>query len=126
MTPETFPKAFAAAFAAQDSAALTAMLSTEAQVVTLTGAVAETAEQAGVAFDQEFAGVFAAAKLVTGRNRMQHLGPGSAIVHQRYVVMGARDAAGRDMPRFGVLVTIVMLAKGDEWRGVSLTLSALA
>ena len=126
MTPDAFPKAFAAAFAAQDSTALAAMLATDAQVVTLTGATAETADQARAAFDQEFAGTFAAVKLVTGRNRVQLLGPGGAIVHQRYVVMGARDAGGRNVPRFGIVVTVVLLARAEGWRAVSLTLSPLA
>jgi uncharacterized protein (TIGR02246 family) len=126
VTPENFPKAFAAAFAAQNSAALAAMLAPDAQVVTLTGAVTETADEARAAFDQEFAGTFAGAKLVTGRNRVQAIGPGAAIVHQRYVVMGAKDAAGHDLPRFGILVTMVLLARPEGWRGSSLTLSALA
>jgi len=57
---------------------------------------------------------------------VQAIGPGAAIVHQRYVVMGAKDAAGHDLPRFGILVTMVLLARPEGWRGSSLTLSALA
>lgn len=125
MTPEDFSKSFATAFAAQDSAALVALLTADAQVVTLTGAVAEDAAQAGEVFRQEFAGIFAAAKLVTGRNRLRELGPGLAMVHQRYVVTGARDAAGRDLPRFGAAMTAVLLATAQGWRVVSLTLSSL-
>ncbi len=125
MTPEDFPKTFAAAFAAQDSAALVGMLTTDAQVVTLTGAVAEDAAQAGKVFRQEFAGIFAAAKLVTGRNRLRVLGPGLAVVHQLYVVIGARDEAGRTLPRFGAATTAVLLATAKGWLVVSLTLSSL-
>src|SRR4029079_5148617 len=102
---EDFPKLFATAFAAQDSAALVAMLAVDVQVVTLTGAVVEDAEQAYRVFDQEFDGIFANARLVTGRNRLRALGPGGAIVHQRYVVMGARDEQGRELPRFGAVAT---------------------
>ena len=126
MTPEGFAKIFATHFAAQDSAALTAMLTTDAQVVTLTGAVAEDATQAGAVFQQEFAGIFAAAKLVTGRNRIRGLGPGVAMVHQRYVVIGARDETGRDLPRFGGAMTAVLLTTAHGWRVVSLTLTSLA
>ena len=125
MTPEEFPKAFAAAVALQDAGGLRAMLTADAQVVTLTGAVADDAVQAGKLFEQEFAGIFAAAKLVTGRNRLQVLGPGLVIVHQRYVVMGARAEAEQALPRFGAAVTAVMLQTAKGWLVVSLTLSAL-
>lgn len=125
MTPDDFPKAFAAAFASQDSAGLAALLVPDAQVVTLTGVVAEDAVQAGHAFSEEFAGIFGATRLITGRNRQRALGHGLAIVHQRYVVMGARDEAGRDLPRFGAAVTAVMMATAQGWRVVSLTMSAL-
>lgn len=123
MTPEGFAKIFATNFATQDSAALVAMLAIDAQVVTLTGAVAEDAMQAGAVFEQEFAGIFAAAKLVTGRNRIRGLGPGVAMVHQRYVVIGARDETGRDLPRFGAAMTAVLLTTAQGWRVVSLTLA---
>ncbi|MBC7738689.1 MAG: DUF4440 domain-containing protein [Candidatus Saccharibacteria bacterium] len=123
MTPEGFAKIFATTFATQDSAALVAMLAIDAQVVTLTGAVAEDAMQAGAVFEQEFAGIFAAAKLVTGRNRIRGLGPGVAMVHQRYVVIGARDETGRDLPRFGAAMTAVLLTTAQGWRVVSLTLA---
>jgi uncharacterized protein (TIGR02246 family) len=125
MTPEDFPKAFATAFAAQDRAALVAMLAPDAQVITLTGALAETAEQAALAFDQEFAGIFAGVKLVTGRNRLRTLGQDGALVHQRFVVMAARDQTGRELPRFGAAMTAVLLARDENWQVVSLSLSAL-
>jgi len=125
MTPEEFPKAFAAAFATQDWAALRALLVADAQVVTLTGGSADDAVQAGKLFEQEFAGIFAAVRLVTGRTRVRELGPGLSIVHQRFVVMGARDETGRDLPRFGAAVTAVMLETAQGWLAVSLTLSSL-
>jgi ketosteroid isomerase-like protein len=126
MRPEDFPKAFATAFAAKDSSALAEMLAPDAQVVTLTGAVAEDGSQARQAFEQEFAGVFASAKLVTGRNRLRAVGSTGVVVHQRLVVMGARDATGRDLPRFGAAMTAVLMATSEGWRVVSLTLSALS
>jgi ketosteroid isomerase-like protein len=126
MTPETFPKLFAATFAAQDSAALCAYLAEDADVVTLTGGLAETAKQAGQLFEMEFSGTFAAARLVTGKTRLRLLGPGGAILHQRYVVIGARDAAGAELPRFGAILTAVLLARADGWRAVTLGFSALS
>lgn len=125
MTPADFPKLFAAAFGTQDSTAIAAMLAEDAQVVTLTGAAAEDAEAAATAYADEFAGVFAAARLVTGRQRLRMLGPGGAVLHQRYVVTGARDVEGRPMPRFGAALTAVLLAREGGWRVVSLTFSAL-
>ena len=125
MTPDSFPKLFAAAFSAQDGAALVQMLAEDAEVVTLTGAVAEDLTEAERAFDQEFAGTFARAKLVSGKTRLRPLGPGGAIVHQRYVVIGAQDQAGGDLPRFGAVLTAVLLARADGWRIVSLVFSAL-
>ena len=125
MTPETFPKLFATAFAAQDCLALLQMLAEDAKVVTLTGAVAEDMAEAERAFDQEFAGTFARVRLVSGKTRLRPLGPGGAVVHQRYVVIGARDHEGREVPRFGAVLSAVLLARTDGWRAVSLTFSAL-
>lgn len=125
MTPEDFPKLFATAFAAQDGPSLVQMLAEDAAVVTLTGAVAEDQAEAKRAFDQEFAGTFARVRLVSGKSRLRPLGPGGAIVHQRYVVIGAQDQDGRELPRFGAVLTAVLLARTDGWRAVSLTFSAL-
>lgn len=126
MTPEGFPKLFAAAFAGQDWAALRALLVADAQVITLTGAVADDAVQAGKVFEREFSGVFKAVKLVTGRHRVRELGPGLTIVQQRYVVMNAKDESGEDLPRFGAAVTAVLLETVQGWLAVNLTLSHLA
>lgn len=125
MMPEDFPKLFAMAFAAQDTDGLVQMLADDADVVTLTGAVAEDQAEAKRVFDQEFAGTFARVRLVSGKTRLRPLGPGGAIVHQRYVVIGARDHEGRELPRFGAVLTAVLLARTDGWRPVSLTFSAL-
>lgn len=125
MTPEDFPKLFAMAFAAQDTDGLVQMLADDADVVTLTGAVAEDQTEAKRVFDQEFAGTFARVRLVSGKTRLRPLGPGGAVVHQRYVVIGARDHEGRELPRFGAVLTAVLLARTDGWRAVSLTFSAL-
>lgn len=125
MTPENFPKVFAAAFAAQDSAALAALLAEDVQMVTLTGALAETSIEAKRLFDQEFGGTFATTRIVTGRNQLRLLGPGGAIVHQRFVVIGARDEHGTEIARFGAMLTAVLLARADGWRAVSLSFSVL-
>ena len=125
MTPDDFPRLFAAAFGAGDSGAIAAFLAEDAQVLTLTGASAEDALAAETALAAEFTGIFATARLVTGRQRLRLLGPGGAVLHQRYVVAGARDATGQEMPRFGAMLTVVLLARTDGWRAVSFSFSAL-
>jgi hypothetical protein len=47
-------------------------------------------------------------------------------VHQRYVVIGAQSPEGHELPRFGAVLTAVLLARADGWRAVSLTFSAQA
>jgi ketosteroid isomerase-like protein len=124
MTPEDFPKLFAAAFAAQDASALCGMLAEDSEVVTLTGALAESQAEAERIFVQEFAGTFARVRLVSGKTRLRPLGPGGAVVHQRYVVIGALGPDGQELPRFGAVLTVVLLARSEGWRAVSLTFSA--
>ena len=125
MTPEGLPKLFAAAFNGQDAGALAGFLADDADVMTLTGAVAESAADAQRLFEGEFAGVFAAARLVTGKTRLRVLGASEVILHQRFVLIGARDATGGEIPRFGAVLTAVLVERSEGWRAVSLNFSAL-
>ena len=120
MTPEDFVRAFAEAFSRQDAEALKAMLVADADVLTLTGAASETAAEARDILSSEFAGIFRAAKLVKGKLRQRLLGPIS-VVTQRFVVSGAQDEAGQDMPRFAAQLSAVL---GSDGRALSLTFSA--
>lgn len=126
MTPESFAKAFAAAFGAQDAGALAGMLAEEAGVVSLTGGVAESRAEAEALFAAEFAGTLARARLVTGKARLMPIGPGGAVLHQRYVVTGLADEAGQDLPRLGAMLVAVLLARAEGWRVASLTFSVTA
>ena len=121
---EDFAKRFAAAFGRQDAAELAQFLAEDADVLTLTGAVVETAAEAEAAFAGEFTGIFAVARLVSGKHRLRVLGPGGAVVTQRFVVSGARDDQGAEMPRFGAVLTAVLTARSTGWQAVSLTFSA--
>ena len=47
------------------------------------------------------------------------------MLHQRYGVTGAQDADGQEMPRFGAMLTVVLLARADGWRVASFSFSAL-
>jgi len=125
MTPEDLPKLFASAFGKGDGATIASWLAADADVVTLTGAVAEGAHEAQAIFDQEFAGLLAHAKLVTGKAKLRPLGPGAAILTQRYVVSGARDEAGTELPRIGCQLTAMLVATREGWRAVNWALIAV-
>lgn len=122
--PEDFAKQFAGAFGRQDAAELAQFLAEDADVLTLTGSMADSAALAEATFAQEFSGVFATARLVSGRNRLRVLGPGAAIVTQRFVVSGARDDQGAELPRFSAVLSAVLTARSTGWQAVSLTFSA--
>lgn len=126
MTPDNFARAFAAAFSAQDAAALAGMLAEDVGVVSLTGGVAESRAEAEALFAAEFAGTLGRARLVTGKARLLPIGPGGAVLHQRFVVMGVMDEAGQELPRLGAMLTAVLLARAEGWRAVSLTFSVMA
>ncbi len=126
MTPEDFAKDFAAAFGRQDAAGIAAMLARDADVLTLTGAMVIGATAAEEAFAAEFAGIFAAARLVTGKLRQRDLVPGVAVLTQRFVISGARDEGSSELPRFGAVLTAVIIMEADGWSAVSLTFSATA
>jgi hypothetical protein len=125
MTPESFATLFSAAFLAKDGAGLAAYLSDDADVVTLTGGHAENALDARRLFEAEFTGALAATRLVSGKSRIRPLGPGGAVLIQRFVVIGARDVTGSELPRFGAVLLAVILARTDGWSAVSLSFAAL-
>ena len=70
---------------------------------------------------QEFAGLSRMARLVTGKTALRPLGPGAAVLHQRFVVTGLRDASGAELPRIGALLTAVLVAKGEGWLALTAT-----
>lgn len=125
MTPEDLPKLFATAFGKGDAAQIAAWLAADADVVTLTGACCEGAEEARTLMAGEFGGIFATAKLVTGKTRLRPLGPGAAILTQRYVVSGARDESGSELPRIGCQLTAMLLATREGWRAVNWAMIAV-
>jgi len=126
VTPDSFAKVFGAAFLAQDARAMAGVLSPDACVVSLTGGVAESAAEAEALFAAEFAGTLARARLVTGKSRLVPIGPGGAVLHQRFVVIGVTDEAGQELPRLGAMLTAVLLARAEGWRAVSLTFCVTA
>ena len=126
MTPADFPRAFAIAFGMRDAERLTQVLAEDVQVLTLTGATAEGRVAARAVLAAEFAGIFARARLVTGRMQMQPLAATVCLLNQRFVVSGALGPDGRDLPRFAALLTVVLVTVPTGWQAACLTFSGLA
>jgi len=126
MTPEDFPRAFATAFSAQDATALAALMEEGADLITPTGQHAEGRPAIESALAAEFAGVFRMARLVKGKLRLRALGPGAALITQRYVVTGAQNESGADLPRCALVLTATLAATPSGWQALAAQLSILA
>jgi uncharacterized protein (TIGR02246 family) len=125
MTPEDFPRAFATAFSAQDAASLAALMEEEADLITPTGQFAEGRPAIEAALAAEFAGVFRNARLVKGKLRLRAIGPGAALITQRYVVTGAKNESGADLPRCALVLTATLAATPSGWLALAAQLSIL-
>lgn len=126
MTPQDFPRAFAAAFGAQDADRVANLLAEDAQVLTLTGGWAADRTAAKAVLAAEFSGIFARARLVTGKSQLRILDEPVCLLHQRFVVSGAQGPDGADLPRFAAMLSVVMVASAVGWQAASLTFSSLA
>lgn len=122
MTGEEYIRAFAQGFGAGDAAGLAAMMMETGTALTLTGQWAEGRADVEGALASEFAGIFARARLVTGKGSARSLFPGCFLVRQRFVITGAVDEAGTEIPRIGAVLVAVLGRDGVE----NLTFSALA
>lgn len=126
MIPEDFPRHFASAFASHDADALAALFLPDATLQSLTGLWAETPEEIRDGFASESAGIFRAARLVTGKGTLRDLGPHSMLLRQRYMISGAQDETGAELPRFAAMLVAVMEKNDGDWRVQSLTFTALS
>lgn len=125
-TAEDFPRAFSQAFSAQAAADIAALVAPDGQGLTLSGQWAEGRGEMEAAWAAEFAGLLARARLVTGRMALRMLGPGAAVLSQRYVVSGALDESGAEMARFPAVLSAVLIATAEGWQAVSLGFSAIS
>ncbi len=123
--PEDFPRHFAAAFTAKDVGGLTALFQTDATLGSLTGLWAETPESVHAAFEAEMSGIFAAARLVTGKGTLRDLSPAATLLRQRYTISGAQDETGAELARFGAILVAVLENSVAGWQVQSMTFSAL-
>lgn len=122
---EEFPRAFAQRWGARDAVGLAALLTEDAEVLSLTGGWAEGRRAIETLFADELAGAFSQSRLVTGKTLLRPLGPGAAVLHQRFVLSGMIDEAGRDAGRIGAMLIAVLAAKAGGWQAVSLQFSAV-
>jgi hypothetical protein len=76
-------------------------------------------------FRDELAGAFSQSRLVTGKTRLRPLGPGAAVLQQRFVLSGMVDAQGRGMGRTGAILIAVLVARIGGWQAITLQFSAV-
>lgn len=121
--PEALTRAFAHAFSSQDAEALAALFAEDGDFLTLTGAWAEGREDIARTIAAELAGVFARARLVTGRTKLRPVFPGVVQVMQRFVISGISAADGSDAGRIGAVLSALMTRENGAWRVVSASFS---
>jgi uncharacterized protein (TIGR02246 family) len=124
-TAEDFPLAFTVAWGARDAAALAALLAEDGDMLSLTGGWAEGRRDVQALFRDELAGAFSQSRLVTGKTRLRPLGPGAAVLQQRFVLSGMVDAQGRGMGRTGAILIAVLVARIGGWQAITLQFSAV-
>lgn len=123
--PTEFPRAFASAFGTQDADAMAALFAEDGSLHALTGHLAEGRAAIAAGMRAEFAGLSRMARLVTGKTALRPMGPGAAILHQRYVVTGLRDATGAELPRVAALLTAVLAAREGGWQALTATFAVV-
>ena len=117
--PEGFARAFSAAWLARDVAALAGLFTEDADFLTLTGDWAEGRQAIARTLTGELKGAFARTRLVTGRSKVRLLGPGAAVVHQRFVLTGVLNADGSDAGRVATILMAVLIRSSAGWQAVS-------
>jgi hypothetical protein len=95
-------------------------------MLTITGLWCEGRPRIQEILQAELDGAFAESRLVTGKGRLRPLGPGAAVLTQRFVLSGIRDAEGQDAGRTGAVLSAVLLARAEGWQAATLQFVALA
>ncbi|MGB3278056.1 MAG: SgcJ/EcaC family oxidoreductase [Pseudorhodobacter sp.] len=122
---EEFPRVFARLWGARDAAGLANLMAEDADMLSLTGGWAEGRRAIEALLRDELAGGFSQSRLVTGKTRLRPLGPGAAVLHQRFVLSGLRDETGRDIGRSAAMLIAVLVARVGGWQAISLQFSAV-
>lgn len=121
-----FARAFAAAFGAGDAGAMAGLFAEDAALHSLTGQFLQGRKAIATGLAAEFAGLCRQARLVSGKAGIRPMGPGAAILHQRFVVTGLRGEDGAELPRIGALLTVVLAAREGGWQALTATFAMLA
>ncbi len=124
--PDDFTRAFVVLWGQRDAAGLAALCAEDADMLSITGLWCEGRTRITEVFEAELSGGFAQSRLVTGKGRLRPLGPGAAVLSQRFVLSGVIDADGRDAGRIAAMLSAVLLARADGWQAAALHFSALA
>ncbi|PZQ96873.1 MAG: DUF4440 domain-containing protein [Cereibacter sphaeroides] len=126
ISPDDFSRAFVVGWGRRDAAALAALCAEDAEMLTITGLWCEGRARIAEVLETELTGTFAQSRLVTGKGRLRPLGPGGAMVSQRFVLSGLIDAEGRDAGRVAAMLSAVLLARADGWQAATVHFVALA
>ena len=126
ISPDDFSRSFVLGWGGRDAAALAALCAEDAEMLTITGLWCEGRPRIHEILQAELDGAFAQSRLVTGKGRLRPLGPGAAVLTQRFVLSGILDAEGRDAGRVGAVLSAVLLARADGWQASTLHFVALA
>ncbi len=127
MTPATaFARAFAAAFGAGDAMAMAGLFAEDGSFHSLTGQFLQGRDEIARGLAAEFEGLYQQARLVSGKAGLSQMGPGAAILHQRFVVTGLRAEDGAELPRVAALLTVVLAAREDGFQALTATFGILS
>jgi len=124
--PDGFSRSFVLAWGGRDAAALAALCAEDAEMLTITGLWCEGRPRIQEILQAELDGAFVRSRLVTGKGRLRPLGPGAAVLTQRFVLSGVLDAEVRDAGRVGAVLSAVLLARTEGWQAATLHFVALA
>lgn len=125
MTPDDFPRIFAAHWAKREADGLAMMLSVDGTMLTITGLWCEGRREIASGLRAEMAGACVRSRLVTGRTQVRPIGAEMALLHQRFVLSGVVDREGRESGRIATLLTAVMVARGRNWEALHVQFCAV-
>jgi uncharacterized protein (TIGR02246 family) len=124
--PDEFARAFVVLWGQRDAPALASLCAEDAEMLSITGLWCEGRARIAEVLDAELSGAFAQSRLVTGKGRMRPLGPGAAVLSQRFVLSGLIDEKGRDAGRVAAMLSAVLLARAEGWQAATMHFTALA
>ena len=118
--PESFPDAFAAAWATRDGAAIAALFTEDADFVNVTGLWWHGRAAIAKPHDYALRSFFAATTLHPGRRETRHLSPDIAISRTRFRLTGQHAPDGGTAPDRQTILTFTLQRQPDgAWLAVS-------